>query len=145
VHLSVLTPRKISPELINLVEAYLDERGFRREGDRHVSGSKEHFRAITIDKEPEKDLYWTFTTNEVIWFIPMTEIVLESKLTEKSHMKSYEMALDLARIIRGIVYDHLVEVAYNAEGEPFERYGLGEKLAKYGTGMKQLMQDDHLP
>lgn len=141
-HLSVLTPRKITPESIGFIDAYLMERGFIKENDRYISGYEALSLIITLDREPEKDLCWTYTTNEVIWFIPMTEIVLESRLTEESHMTSYEMALDLARIIRGVVYDHLVDVVYNEEGKPFERYGLGEQLAEYGTGIERLMGDD---
>ncbi len=141
-HLSVLTARKISREILGLIDTCLDERGFRKEDDRYVSGREEYLLSITVDMEPEKDLCWTYTTNEVIWFIPMTEIILESKMTKESHMFSYEVALDLARIIQGVVYDHLVDVAYNTEGEPFQWYGLGEQLAEYGTGMKRLMQDE---
>ncbi|HEU19805.1 MAG TPA: hypothetical protein ENO00_10620 [Deltaproteobacteria bacterium] len=144
-HISVLMPQKISSELIGFVNAHLDECGFGREGDYYVIGSAEHFLTITIDKEPEKDLFWTYRTNGVIWFIPMSQIILDSKKTEKSHMLSYETALNLARMTQGVIYDHVAGVAYNAEGEPFERFGMGEQSAECGTGVKQLMQDDTLP
>ncbi|MBN2255703.1 MAG: hypothetical protein JW736_08345 [Deltaproteobacteria bacterium] len=141
-HLSVVTPRKISPDVHADIRDYLIQQQFRKDGDCFVSTREGHCLEITIDMEPENDLCWTYPTSEVIWFIPMTEIIIESKGTAASHMAGYDIALHLAGIAQGIIYDHLVDVAYNREGKPFERYGLGENLAQYGTGMNRLTEDE---
>jgi hypothetical protein len=138
-NLSVLMPRKISEEAREAVDRYLIDEGFRRGEGGYSSDSRDDFLAITIDPEPEKDLYWTHTSSEVVWFIPMTEIVIESKFTEESHTNNYGLARKLAGMVRGVVYDHLVDVVYNAEGKPFEKYGLGESLAEYGAGITLVM------
>jgi hypothetical protein len=141
-HLSVVTPRKISAKTRADIEEYLFRSQFKNDGDRFECLREGHCLAVVIDMEPEKDICWTYATNEVIWFVPMTELIIEAKETAASYRAGYDIALRLAGIAGGIIYDHLVDIAYNREGVPFERYGMGEKLTPYGMGMNRLREDE---
>jgi hypothetical protein len=133
-NLSVLMAHKITDEATRSVDTYLRTNEFQKEeaGYRHARKDLDLF--IYFEHEPERDMSWHYTPEEVIWFVPMTEIVLESKDYEESHRLNYEVARQVARLVAGVIYDHLAGAAYNAEGVPFEKYGMGETLPEYGSG-----------
>ena len=133
-NLSVLMAHKITGDTARTVDEYLLTHDFRKEEPGTRYSRKDPDLVIYFEHAPEHDMAWRYTPEEVIWFVPMTEIVLESRDTEESHRLNYAVAKQIARLIKGVIYDHLAGAAYNAEGMPFERYGMGETLPEYGSG-----------
>jgi hypothetical protein len=139
-NVSVLMTRKITDSLHESIHEYLMNNGFERDDHCYHSTAEGITIEIQIEREPEKDTYWVYGPVEVIWFIPETEIALEAKHNEESYKTGYLLAQQLADIVRGIIYDHQVGVAYSSEGEPFETCGPREHLPAYGTGMEVLQE-----
>jgi hypothetical protein len=139
-NVSVLMTRKINDSLHESVHEHLMAKGFERDDHGYHCTTEGITIEIHIETEPEKDTYWIYGPVEVLWFIPETEIVLEAKYTEESYKTAYQLAKQVADIVRGVIYDHQVGVAYSSEGEPFETSGPREQLAEYGTGMKILQE-----
>jgi len=133
-NLSVLVGHKISDDTARNLDAYLCTNGFRKEEAKYRHVRRDIDLVIYYEPAPEYDVSWQYTPEEVIWFVPMTEIVIQSRETEEAHRLNYEMAKQVARLINGVIYDHMARASYNAEGIPFERYGLGERLPGYGSG-----------
>ncbi|MBN2514649.1 MAG: hypothetical protein JXC33_01310 [Deltaproteobacteria bacterium] len=139
-HLSVLMTRKITDSVRESVDEHLMTNGFERNDHGYHCTTQWITIEIQIETEPEKDTYWIYGPIEVLWFIPETEIALEAKYTEESYDEAYQLAKQLADIVRGVIYDHQVGVAYSSDGEPFETCGPREQLAEYGTGMEVLQK-----
>jgi len=137
-NVSVLMTRKITDSLQESVHEHLMTSGFERDDHGYHCTTQGITIEIQIETQPEKDTYWIYGPVEVLWFIPETEIALEAKYTEESYKSGYQMAKQLADIVRGVIYDHQVGVVYSSEGEPFETCGPREQLAEYGTGMEVL-------
>ena len=137
-NLSVLVPHKVSDDTARRLDTCLCTNDFRKEGAQYRHVRKDIDLVIYYEPAPEYDMAWQYIPEEVIWFVPMTEIVIQSKETEEAHRLNYAVAKQVARLVSGVIYDHLVRAAYNAEGIPFERYGLGERLPEYGNGREFL-------
>jgi hypothetical protein len=139
-HLSVLMTRKIADSERESVHEHLKANGFERDENGYHYTAQGITIKIHVETELEKDSYWIYGPVEVLWFIPETEIVLEAKYTIESFQTGYELAKQLAGIVRGVIYDHQVGIAYSWDGEPFETCGPRDQLAEYGTGMEVLQE-----
>lgn len=139
-HLSVLMTRKITESLRESLHEHMMINGFERNDHGYHCTTQGITINVQVETEPEKDTYWIYGPIEVLWFIPETEVTLEAKYTEKSYKAAYQLARQLAEIVRGVIYDHQVGVAYSPHGEPFETCGPCEQLAEYGTGMEVLQE-----
>ncbi|MBT8490967.1 MAG: hypothetical protein KJN62_07955 [Deltaproteobacteria bacterium] len=139
-NVSVLMTRKITDSLDESVHEHLITNGFERDDHGYHCTTGGITIEIQIETEPEKDTYWIYGPVEVLWFIPETEIALEAKYTEESYKTAYQLAQQLADIVRGVIYDHQVGVVYSSDGESFETCGPREQLPEYGAGMEVLQE-----
>jgi hypothetical protein len=112
--LSVLMKERLTKERLTSLHAFLTKEGFKKE---KITGSSFCYFStkpnISIDvyltKAPMKgDDFWdnVYENGKSVNFPPKSEITLESRHTEASHLKSYSLAKALARRFGGIVMNH---------------------------------------
>jgi hypothetical protein len=145
--LSVLMKDRLTKERLTSLHAFLTKEGFRKE---KIGASFFYFSIkpnISIDvyltKSPmKKDDFWdnVYENGKSVNFPPKSEITLESRHTEASHLKSYSLAKALARRFGGIVFDHQMSTAYTARGKPIREPGEDEESLRYGMPIGPFME-----
>ena len=145
--LSVLMKERLTKERLTSLHAFLTKEGFRKE---KIGASFFYFSIkpnISIDvyltKAPMKgDDFWDnlHENGKSVNFPLKSEITLESRHTEASHLKSYSLAKALARRFGGIVFDHQMSTAYTARGKPICEPREDMKSRRYGTPIGPFME-----
>ena len=134
--LCVLMPNRISKPLLKSVNDFLLVRGFYK--DKYCYVSEATNIEVYVTKKPEKEDYWDDEgLAEAVGFMPMTELVLESRHTLESHRASYILAMLLAKLVDGVIYDPQVAVMYDPDGKPYAHYRTDDMLEEYGGGIEQ--------
>jgi hypothetical protein len=122
--LSALLKERLTKERLTSLHAFLTKKGFKK--GKIGASSFFYFSTkpnISIDvyltKAPTKgDDFWDnlYENGKRVHFLPKSEITLESRHTEASHLKSYSLGKALARRFGGIVFDHQMSTAYTPQG-----------------------------
>ena len=146
--LSVLMKERLTKERLTSLHAFLTKEGFKKE--KIDASSFFYFSTkpnISIDvyltKSPMKgDDFWdnVYENGKSVNFPPKSEITVESRHTEASHLKSYSLAKTLARRFGGIVFDHQMSTAYTARGKPICETREDEESLRYGTPIGPFME-----
>lgn len=137
--LSVITDKKITDEQMKAVIDFLSAHKFIQ--DKYGYSSEEDNLSVHVylETEPEKNEFWKDGPPSVVWFMPLTEIALESMHNRESHETSYCMARELAKLLDGFIYDNQVGVVYDSNRQPYDHFGTGKTFEKYGAGMDLFM------
>lgn len=130
--LSVIMSYKISDEQIAAVHDHLTANGF--DLDEYGYYARELPLRIYEDREPEKDEYWAEDPPYTVWFTPLFEYAFESSYRRESVELSYRMALELAKLLGGYVYEQASWAIYDSEGNPCGHYDDGQTFDAYGSG-----------
>ena len=145
--LSVLMKDRLTKERLTSLHAFLTKEGFKKE---KIGASFFYFSTkpntsidVYLTKSPMKgDDFWEdlYENGKRVHFPPKSEITLESRHTEASHLKSYSLAKALARRFGGIVFDHQMSTAYTARGKPIGVPREDEESLRYGTPIGPFME-----
>ncbi len=135
--IAVIMPCKISDKQVAAVHDHLIANGF--DLDEYGYYAREHAVRIYEDPEPEKNEYWAEDPPSSVWFTPLSEYALESRHNQQSHELSYRVALEVAKLLEGYVYDVQLSAIYDCEGSPCGHYDDGQPFDTYGHGMKMYM------
>ena len=146
--LSVLMKERLTKERLTSLHTFLRKEGFKKE---KITGSSFCYFStkpnISIDvyitKSPMRgDDFWdnVYENGKSVNFPPKSEITLESRHTEASHLKSYSLAKALARRFGGIVFDNQMSTAYTARGKPICEPREDMKSLRYGTPIGPFME-----
>jgi hypothetical protein len=146
--LSVLMKDRLTKERLASLHAFLTKEGFRKEkigtSSFFYSSTKPNISIdVYLTKAPMKgDDSWEnlYENGKSVHFPPKSEITLESRHTEASHLKAYSVGKALARRFGGIIYDHQMSTAYTARGKPICSPGEDEESLRYGTPIGPFME-----
>ena len=139
--LSVLMNKKMSKDLIQVVDNFLIENGFVKDEYGYVAANENISLDIYCEFTPEKDDWWDDVDELIakIGFFPKAEIVLESKHAQASHIVNYQTAQRLAAIVGGVIYDYQVGVLYDSDGKPYACHRTDGEFEEYGAGIGMFM------
>ena len=145
--LSVLMKERLTKERLTSLHAFLTKEGFKKEkigaSFFYLSTKPDISIDVYLTKSPMRgDDSWDnlYENGKRVNFPPKSEITLESRHTEASHLKSYSLAKALARRFGGIVFDHQMSTAYTARGKPICEPGEDEESLRYGTPIGPFME-----
>ena len=138
--LSVLLDKKLTKLQLKSVCDFLQANGLCKDQYGYHAEAENIALDVYPISDPEKDDFWTEEPPGVVWFVPKTDIGLESRHTLESHEMNYRVARELAKIIDGVIYDNQVGMVYDADGKPFDHCKTGERFDEYGSGMDLFMR-----
>jgi hypothetical protein len=81
-----------------------------------------------------EDQFWEPDEIDVFGFRPESEILIASFHNKASHQKAYETSQILAKALNGAVYDHQVDVVYDADGKPYGHHRTDGAFEEFGAG-----------
>lgn len=129
--LSVLVPRKFSPQEKEELERVLVNAGFRKEAD---GSFRDPFApdpvSLRFEEDPVSDPFWVSCPLESLCFLPLEEIFICAGEEPSVRGRVCGLAKSLAKRARGIVYDHRRNEVYGPDGIPLGDYGTGRALGE---------------
>jgi hypothetical protein len=96
------------------------------------------------DRAPRRrrDEYWKdqYEDGHVLEFRPKATIVLVSRHTRASHLKSYSLAKAIATRVGGIIFDPQMSTTYSARGKPLTKTKEDKESLCYGTPIETYIE-----
>jgi len=133
-HLSILLPKKFSAKERKDAERFLCEAGFKKiKGGFYRAASDDVSLTARFEGDPGKDPFWVHCPLESLFFLPREEILMTSEGDGRSHERMYGMAADLAKRVRGFIYDHQLDGVYGPDGTVLEDYEMEGTNRAYGA------------
>jgi len=141
---SILGGTRLSAQNRRAIHDLLKDHGYAEDDFGYFSTVEDRFVIIYMSDEPEKEYYWIHDAPDVMWFVPLTEIIVRSERNATSHNETYRIAKEIAAIIMDcIIYDHQIGVVYDPDGNPYAHSITEGCTADYGTGIKTLSRKDN--
>jgi hypothetical protein len=146
--LTVMMRNPLSKNLFTSLLALLGKEGFEKErlgtSFFYESTRKNIHITIYLNKKPLKDddEYWkgAYEDGTGVDFLPKATISLESRHTNRSHLKVYSLAKMLARLVGGLIFDHQMYTAYSPRGVPLCESEDKIETLRYGTPIAPFME-----
>jgi hypothetical protein len=139
---SILGGTRLSSKDRHAIHAFLTNNGYAGDDFGYYSTAEDGFVTLYVIAEPEKEYYWVHDAPEVIWFAPLTEIIVRSERNMESHNECYRIAKEIAVIIMDcIIYDHQIGVVYDPDGNPYAHSVVDGHANEYGAGINVLSQE----
>lgn len=135
--LSVVSNKRISKEKKKALVGLLAQNGILRYlPNYYITKEGQIYIHVEVLPKPEKDDYWEDMDALIgkIGFMPKLEIILYSRHNKLSHQTSYNLALEIAALVDGIIYDHQMHILYNCHGRPLNPEDADGWDITYGKG-----------
>ena len=138
--LTVLIEEKLSKRSIKDINEFLATAGVHKGEDVYESTDDRINVDILIDNNAEKDDYWEESEFRAIGFEPKAQICMASRQNSDSHKFIYLVALQIAKIVKGVIYDHQLDVVYDSDGNPYGHNSTDGQFEDYGSGIGLFME-----
>lgn len=137
--LTVLVKEKLSKKSIKDIIEFLATVGVYK-GEYVYESTDDRINIdISIDNNAEKDDYWEEAEFQAIGFEPNAQIDMASRQNSDSHKFIYLVALQIAKIVKGVIYDHQIDVVYDSDGKPYGHDATDGQFEDYGSGIGLFM------
>jgi len=138
--LTVLVKEKLTKKKFNGLTEYLAKVGVFK-GEFVYESSDDRINIdIVIDNEIEESEFWEEKDFQAVGFKPKAQVNLSSRQNQTSHKFILLTALQIAKMINGAIYDHQVDVIYDANGIPYGHNRTDGMFEEYGSGMNLFME-----
>ena len=138
--LTVLVKEKLTENTLNRLNEYLTKEGVFK-GDFVYESSDDRINIdIIIDNKIEESEFWEEKDFKAVGFKPKAQVNLSSRQNQASHKFILLTALQIAKMINGVIYDHQVDVIYDANGIPYGHNRTDGMVEEYGSGMDLFLE-----